>query len=251
MILGVIPARYASTRFPGKPLVDILGKPMIQHVYERCVQAHSLADVVVATDDERIASAVNRFGGKVVMTRSDHLSGTERVGEVAEKWPDFSHYVNIQGDEPLIDPRQIDQLGALLHGSDQAKIATLARTIQSASFLQSPNAVKVVLDHKGNALYFSRAPIPYVRDKEALDKWIKKGVFLKHVGIYGFERNALLAVSQMKPSYLEETESLEQLRWLANGYPIRVGKTEFESPAVDSPEDLVMVIELIKAKEKR
>lgn len=237
MILGVIPARYASTRFPAKPLVDIRGKSMIQRVYEQASRSTELAEVIVATDDERILSHVESFGGRVEMTAAQHRSGTERVAEVAMRHPQYAYCVNIQGDEPFLDPTQIDLLCQTLR-SPEVQIATLTRKITDPETLHSPHVVKVVTDHQGDALYFSRSPIPYCRDEADPNQWPETVAYFKHIGIYGFRREVLLAVTEMKPSPLELAESLEQLRWLANGHRIRTAETDREALAIDTPEDL-------------
>lgn len=235
-ILGVIPARYGSTRFPGKPLVAIKGQPMVWHVYERALAA-GLDEVIVATDDVRIEAAVLERGGKVIMTASEHPSGTDRCGEVLQKLQAqqlaFDFVVNIQGDEPFIDPLQIQQLCA---GLESGKITTLAKAITSIAQLQNPNTVKVVWSKKTQeALYFSRYPIPYWRGGgDAFGQHI----YYKHVGLYGFDAAVLLALVQLPPASLELAESLEQLRWLENGYRIKVVETELEAKSVDVPEDL-------------
>lgn len=238
MILGIIPARYASTRFPGKPLVYIGGKTMIQRVYEQALQAKHLGKVVVATDDRRIWEHVQGFGGEVVMTRSDHPSGTDRCAEVARRYPEATHAVNIQGDEPFIQPEQIDLLAAaLLEGGRRFSIATLAKKIEHPEHLFNPNVVKVVFSAAHGALYFSRHPIPYCRGKEP-DAWLGHTPFYKHIGMYGYSRSTLLRLARLQPTPLELAESLEQLRWLENGLRIRVVETEQETTGIDTPEDL-------------
>lgn len=237
MILGVIPARYASSRFPAKPLVDIRGKSMIRRVYEQASQASELAEVIVATDDTRIFGHVQDFGGKVEMTAEHHRSGTERVAEVAARHPQYAYCVNIQGDEPFLDPAQIDLLCRTLRAPG-VEIATLIRRLTDPAALLSPHTVKVVSDHRGDALYFSRSPIPYFRDEADARHWPEHAAYYKHIGIYGFRREVLLAVAAMKPSPLEQAESLEQLRWLANGHRIRTAETNEEALAIDTPEDL-------------
>ncbi len=233
-ILGVIPARFASSRFPGKPLIELAGKSMIQRVYEQAAQAHCLKEVVVATDDRRIFEAVMAFGGQVEMTSSDHPNGTDRVGELAQKKEAFSHVINIQGDEPLIDPLQIDALGELLF-NPEVEIATLVRSITDAEQINNPHVVKAVRDKRGRALYFSRLPIPYPRSDVP-------PAYFQHIGIYGFRRKTLLELIQLPPSPLEEAESLEQLRWLYHGYPIHTAITELPTYAVDRPEDVEGII---------
>lgn len=240
-ILAVIPARYASTRLPGKPLVPLAGKPMIERVWERVRQAASLSGVVIATDDERIRSAVQGFGGEVVMTRSDHRSGTERVAEVAAARKDAEIIVNVQGDEPLIDPAAIDAVVEAVRADAEVNVATLAVPIVNPSDIMDPNVVKAVLDFDGNALYFSRAPIPWVRDRGGS----VHARHLKHLGIYAFRREALLEFPTFPQGDLERIEQLEQLRWLENGYRIRVAETEHDSIGVDAPEDVARVEQLL------
>lgn len=236
-ILGVIPARYASTRFPGKPLVDIQGKPMIQHVYERASQAQGMAHIVVATDDERIASVVRGFGGEVEMTSPLHRSGTERLTEVLPRYPQATHAINIQGDEPFIHVSHLEQVARLL-AQPAIKLATLVRPIHDVDTLLNPNVVKVALGEGGRTLYFSRQPIPFCRSCPSHEEWLAKGCYYKHLGIYGYEREALLQYNSLSPSPLEQMESLEQLRWLAHGYAMWADVTEVEAQAIDTPEDL-------------
>lgn len=237
MILGVIPARYASTRFPGKPLVEIQGKTMIQRVYEQASQCGRLQELVVATDDARIFSHVQDFGGKALMTSSEHPSGTDRCAELALKRPDATHIVNIQGDEPFILPQQIDLLVNTLLESPDVEIATLAKNIEEAHALFDPNCVKVAFNAQGKAIYFSRHPIPYLRGLDPAN-WIDAFTYFKHIGLYGFKRETLLALAQLKPTPLERAESLEQLRWLEHGYSIHVGITSWETQGIDTPADL-------------
>src|SRR5579862_536819 len=233
-VLAVIPARYASTRLPGKPLVSLGGKPMIERVWERVGRAASISSVVVATDDERIRKVVEGFGGKVAMTRSDHRSGTERVAEVAAAHGDAEMFVNVQGDEPLIEPAAIDAAVDAIVSDEAVNVATLAVPIASPADIMDPNIVKTVLDFDGNALYFSRAPIPWVRDRGGP----VHARHLKHLGLYAFRREALLEFATFPQGDLERIEQLEQLRWLENGYPIRVAETEHDSVSVDVPEDV-------------
>ncbi|MDB4286359.1 3-deoxy-manno-octulosonate cytidylyltransferase [bacterium] len=239
MILGIIPARYDSSRFPGKPLVNIQGKTMIERVYQQCAKADRLDKVIVATDDERIFRHVQGFSGHVMMTKGHHISGTERIGEVAKNFPEYDHCINIQGDEPYIDPRQIDLLCETLADDPAVHIATLVKRTQDKERAQNPNSIKVVVDHNGDALYFSRSLIPFYRNL------LKTGepTYLQHIGIYGFTREILLKIPQMKPSELETAESLEQLRWMANGYKIRTAETDMESHSIDTPEDLHRLLE--------
>jgi 3-deoxy-manno-octulosonate cytidylyltransferase (CMP-KDO synthetase) len=285
-ILGVIPARFASTRFPGKPLVMINGKSMIQRVYEQAKKCKSLARIVVATDDERIFKHVQSFGGEAMMTADTHQSGTDRCAEVVERlnfeiqtaFLDsdtapiigkitprfdgiFTAVINIQGDEPYIQPEQIEKVVEILRGGgfqisdskfqeDAAKrqtsnvelqtdfgIATLAKCIDNQEDIENPNIVKVVFDAMGKAVYFSRSPIPFLRNIDRKD-WAKSGQFFKHIGLYGYKTNVLLDLAQLSPSNLEKLESLEQLRWLENGYAIGVAQTNLETIGIDTPEDL-------------
>jgi len=235
-ILGIIPARYASTRFPGKPLVDIYGKTMIQRVYEQSIKTKSLAHVVVATDDERIAEEVTNFGGQYVMTANTHQSGTDRCAEVAEKMPEYDIIINIQGDEPYISPEQIELLSTCF-SEEGTQLATLIKEIHTEEELFNVNIPKVVINAHQEALYFSRQTIPYLRNTER-ENWLKAHQFYKHIGIYGYRRDVLLALTKLKPSTLELTESLEQLRWLENGFTIKTKVTHLETIAIDTPEDL-------------
>ena len=236
-VIGIIPARYASTRFPGKPLALIKGKPMIQRVYEQALKS-KLDAVVVATDDVRIADAVMDFGGGYVMTDPKHPSGTDRCREAMELFDSqCDAVVNIQGDEPFIDPRQIDQLVELICRDDTV-IASLAKRIEDEEELFRPDTVKVVMDACGRALYFSRHPMPFMRHLDRKD-WLRNGVFHKHVGIYAYKSETLRQIADMQPSSLEMAESLEQLRWLQNGIPIRMGITTSENVAIDQPADIV------------
>lgn len=243
-ILGIIPARYASTRFPGKPLVDICGKSMIQRVYEQASKAITLHKVVVATDDERIFEHVIGFGGKAVMTDSTHQSGTDRCAEVAGKYVDFEGFINIQGDEPLIDPKQIDLLGNKL-SEKEVELATLIKKIESSDELFNNNIPKVVCKANGEAAYFSRESIPHLRGVDP-SEWLQKHTFYKHIGIYAYRAAALQQITRLPVSKLEKAESLEQLRWIENGYRIHTVVTDIETQAIDTPEDLEKVIQLIK-----
>lgn len=240
-VIVVIPSRYASTRLPGKPLVALAGKPMVQHVYERAKQAQTVHRVLVATDDQRIVDAVKAFGGEARMTRTDHRTGTERIAEVAVH-EEGDVFVNVQGDEPLIDPVAIDTaVGALLE-EPQAQIATVATPIRHAGDIMDPNVVKTVLDFDGNALYFSRAPIPWIRDTQ--QKLHVK--YWKHLGLYVFQREALLEYSTLPQGELEKIEQLEQLRWLENGWKIRVAEVVHDAVSVDIPEDVGRVERLMQ-----
>lgn len=240
MILAIIPARYASTRFPGKPLVDIGGKTMIQRVYDQVCLAGKVDRVVVATDDERIATHVRTFGGEVLMTRAEHPSGTDRCAEVALQFPEAEWVLNVQGDEPFIQPQQIDLLAETLVRHPRHRIATLAKPVNDAEDLANPNLVKVVFSETAGAIYFSRHPIPFVRGIEPAE-WCEHHTFYRHIGLYGFERETLLALAALTPAPLERAESLEQLRWLEHGYGIAVGITEMETLGIDTPEDLLKI----------
>ncbi len=236
-ILGIIPARFGSTRFPGKPLVDIDGKTMIQHVFEQAKRCKLLTDVVVATDNEQIFNEVTRFGGKVNMTLSTHQSGTDRCAEVINKLPEqYDVILNIQGDEPFIDPIQITQLCNCFLDS-KTQIATLIKRITTHEDLFNENKVKVTFNINDFAIYFSRNPIPFYRG-EAPENWLKKHQYFKHIGIYGYQTDVLKKITTLKPSSLELAEGLEQLRWLENGYHIKIAKTELEAISIDTPDDL-------------
>ncbi|MEP6960694.1 MAG: 3-deoxy-manno-octulosonate cytidylyltransferase, partial [Acidobacteriota bacterium] len=244
-ILGVIPARYASSRFPGKSLVSIAGKTMLQHVWERASQARYLTSVIIATDDERIRQAAQAFGARVVMTRDDHVSGTDRVAEVASA-SDAHWIVNVQGDEPTLDPAAIDAtiLGILdQQGDVEAPMGTLKTPILRPEVVHDPNVVKVVTDHNGNAIYFSRSPIPFVRESGSP---VTQGLVThyKHIGLYIYQRDFLLAYSDLPIGPLEQAERLEQLRALENGFRIRVVETDYDSIGIDTPEDYQHVMEL-------
>lgn len=248
MTLAIIPARYASTRFPGKPLAEMKGKSMIQRVYERVARSKAINQVVVATDDERIERHVKAFGGEVVMTRADHPSGTDRVAEAAANFPEASLIVNVQGDEPFIDPRQIEAVVTPFSDPDLS-IATLAHPITDERSLLSPNVVKVVRDHRGRALYFSRHTIPYLRD-QPIGQWILAGKHLQHLGLYAYRANILPTLTKLPKGALEEDESLEQLRWLAAGYPIHVGISDIPAIGIDTPEDLARAIKWLGQEEQ-
>ncbi len=236
-VLGIIPARYASTRLPGKPLLEIGGQSMIQRVYKRVASASSIDLAVIATDDEKIFQHVQGFGGVVRMTSPDHQSGTDRCAEVARELSDFDIIVNIQGDEPFIDLADIDQVVGLLKGEQAAQIATLGTPIIRQDDVFNPNIVKLVKNSAGRALYFSRNPIPYLRNYPQ-EQWSDHHVFIRHLGIYGFQRSSLLAVTELPVGQLERLEALEQLRWLEAGFSIQVGMTENPSQGIDTPEDL-------------
>lgn len=243
--LGIIPARFASTRFPGKPLADIKGKTMIQRVYEQASKA--LEQVVVATDDSKIVSAVENFGGKVVMTSETHQSGTDRCFEalqIVEKENDslFDVVINIQGDEPFIRQDQIELLKKCFVEA-HIDIATLVKQIENESIVFDPNKPKVILNNNQEALYFSRSPIPFVRG-EKKEKWLDSHVFFQHIGMYAYRVKALREITSLKQSSLEKAESLEQLRWLENGYKIKTAITQYESFGIDTPADLKRALDL-------
>ncbi len=240
MITGIIPARYESTRFPGKPLVDIHGKSMLQRVYEQC-QKSKLDRLVVATDDDRIVAHVKDFGGEVILTASTHKSGTDRIAEASDKLnlQDDCIVVNIQGDEPFIHPEDINLLAACFE-NQKTQIATLVKKINAIETLENPNNPKVILNANKEALYFSRAPIPHLKDFKKED-WLNHHTFYKHIGIYGFRTAVLKEIRQQPSSLLEQKEGLEQLRWLENGYCIQTAETNSESFAVDCPEDLIRI----------
>lgn len=244
--LAVIPARYASTRFPGKPLVDIRGKSTIRRVYEQANKATLVDEVIVATDDERILEHVQGFGGQVVMTSDQHRSGTDRCAEVAAALSGFDRIINVQGDEPFINPQQIDQVVQPLIEDPEVAIATLAKQLTDPDVLFDPNVVKVVFNALHRALYFSRNTIPYLRDVPR-ESWLEEAAFYKHIGIYGFKREVLLALAQLEPGVLEQCESLEQLRWLEAGYSIYVGITQWETHGIDRPEDLKKIEENLQS----
>lgn len=238
--IGIIPARYDSSRFPGKPLADIAGRSMVEHVYRRAGMAASLALVCVATDDRRIYDAVRAFGGEVVMTRSDHRSGTDRIAEAARSL-EADVVVNVQGDEPLLDPAEIDAVVAPFAGRPDLCMSTAAVPIRTAQDIEDPGVVKVVLDQQGYALYFSRLPIPYHGAAAGRTR-------LKHLGLYAYRRDFLFTYASLPPTPLEEAERLEQLRVLEHGYRILVVRTEHDAVSVDTPEDLMRVRGLVEGR---
>ncbi len=243
---AIIPARYASTRFPGKPLALLSGKPIIQHVYEQVNQV--IKDVWVATDDQRIFETVNTFGGKAVMTRKDHKSGTDRIEEAAEKIQTQADIIiNVQGDEPFIQPSQIETLCELFK-HPQTQIATLGKPFEGIEAVKNTNSPKIVTNYQGFALYFSRSVIPFVRGIEE-NEWLEHFPYLKHLGIYAYRREILKEITKLPMSSLEKAESLEQLRWLQNGYRIRVGITNVETIGIDTPKDLERAEAFIAKKE--
>ena len=252
-ILGVIPARYASTRLPGKVLADICGKPMIRHVYERALRALCLTELVVATDDRRVFEAVHAFAGDgaAVMTSPDHPNGSSRAAEVLERknkeGRDLDAVINIQGDEPFIRPEQIEQLKRCFDAPD-VRIATLAKAFDpDGDFEQTlfnPNTPKVAFDVHGDALYFSRSIIPYIRGAVHTE-WLRRHTFYKHIGLYAYRAETLRAITLLPQSSLEKAESLEQLRWLENGYRIRVAVTPYDTVGIDTPDDLARAVALL------
>jgi len=254
-VIAIIPARYGSTRLDGKPLLDIAGKPMVQWVYERAKKAKLIRDVLVATDDKRVMSAVERFGGKAVMTSSSHRSGTDRIAEAAGSL-NADVIVNVQGDEPLIEPEMIDEAIKPLLAESSLLISTLKTRIANEEELKDPNVVKVVTDREGFAIYFSRLPIPYVREQmqEARSKMQESSAFslqpsashYKHIGLYVYRKDFLLKFAKMKPTPLEDAEKLEQLRVLENGYKIKVVETKYNSVGVDTQEDLEKVRKIVE-----
>ena len=243
-ILCVIPARYASTRLPGKPLRDIAGKPMICRVYDRAAKARTLSGVIVATDDERILRAVEEHGGRAMMTAREHPTGTDRLAEVAAAYPDMELIINVQGDEPLIEPALIDELGRAFEGDEALQMATVMTPMETMEEQKNPNNVKVVTDRKGYALYFSRSLLPYPRNGTECPVY-------KHIGIYAYRREFLLAYAKMAPTPLERTESLEQLRALENGYRIKCVVSDARFVGVDTEEDLAKVNEIYRELENK
>ena len=243
--IAVIPARYASTRFPGKPLAMLGGKTVIQRVCDQV--ASILPEVYVATDDERIFRAVEAFGGRAVMTRTDHKSGTDRIEEAVEKIGTLADVViNVQGDEPFIQPSQVETLMHLFD-NPETQIGTLGKPFETVEAVKNPNSPKIVVDNRGFALYFSRSVIPYIRGVEE-SQWLGHYPFLKHLGVYAYRRKVLAEVTRLPQGWLEKAESLEQLRWLENGYRIRVGITTVETVGIDTPEDLARAEQFLAEK---
>lgn len=240
-IIGIIPARYASTRFPAKALADIGGKSMIQRVYEQASKSTNLSRVIVATDDERIKQHVESFDGEVIMTSTEHQSGTDRCFEALQKSGAKADYViNIQGDEPFILPAQITRLSEVLNGT--VELATLIRKIESEEILFNTNTPKVVIDKNQNVLYFSRQTLPYLRDVTQ-EEWLSRHTFYKHIGIYAYRTDILSEITKLPVSSLEKAEALEQLRWLENGYSIKAVVTPDDSHGIDTPDDMARVSE--------
>ena len=243
-IIGIIPARYASTRLPGKPLIMIGGKTMIQRVYEQAKKVTELDEVYVATDDARIADAVKNFGGHAILTSPDHQSGTDRCSEVLKKLnKQVDVVINIQGDEPFIDPAQIALVASCFNDAS-VNIASLIKKLDKESEVQNPNTVKAVINSLGNALYFSRSPIPYRRNPEA------QITYYKHIGIYGYRAQTLIDLTRLPQGAIEKAESLEQLRWLENGYDIRLKETNMETISIDTPDDLMKAEAYVKANKE-
>lgn len=241
-ILGIIPARYGSSRFPGKPLIDLKGKSMIQRVYEGAKKSTLLSEVIVATDDQRIVEEVERFSGKVMLTNPNHPSGTDRCGEIAAHFNDIDVVINIQGDEPLVDYRQLDVLAKAFE-NENVQIATLGINHVSMEDILNTNRIKIVLNQHQNALYFSRSPLPNFAN--ATGNPLEKYPFLRHIGLYAYRTEILRQLVNLKPTSLEQIESLEQLRWLYYGYPIHVVLTDIETPNIDVPADVEKVLALL------
>lgn len=241
MIVGIIPARFASTRFPGKPLADIAGRSMIERVYNQALSASRLDAVAVATDDERIFDHVKNFGGQVFMTSEAHPTGTDRCAEAAKQFPQADFVINIQGDEPFIRPEQIDLLAQTLEGAESKfGIATLVKRIEDPELLWSTNTAKVVFSEAAGAIFFSRQAIPFCRGV-AQDNWHLNHTFYKHIGMYGYRADVLQQLAELRPTPLEQAESLEQLRWLEHGFAIKIAECPWETIGIDSPEDLERV----------
>lgn len=258
-IMGVIPARYASTRFPGKPLVLIGGVSMVMRTYLQACKAEALADVVVATDDARIYNHVTENGGKAVMTSPSHPTGTDRILELAENFPEMDAFINIQGDEPFIEPEQINQVCAALGMGEEAKVGTLVKRMEDLSHLYNPNVIKVVRRDDGQALYFSRSPIPFNRQTAfewgrvtpEMENWHAQFGYFRHIGIYGYTRMALEIIRTLKMGSMELSESLEQLRWMQAGIPIQTLITQFENFGIDAPEDQERAEKMLAERAKK
>lgn len=248
MIIGIIPARYASTRFPGKPLADILGKSMLQRVYEQSSQSKFLKRVVVATDDERIFDHVKSFGGDVVMTAEHHPSGTDRCWDAAQQIDEaFDYVINVQGDEPFIDPKQIDELASVLQDGS-IELATQMIAVNNYDMLVDKGEVKIVLNKNDEAMYFSRSIIPFIKNVDEKE-WLDHHTYYRHVGMYAYRKDILEKITKLPVSSLEKAESLEQLRWIENGFKIKCVVTNYDSHCVDTPEDLEKAIQILKTKQ--
>jgi len=248
-VLGIIPARYGSTRLPGKPLIKVKGKTIIQRVYERASLSEVLYKVVVATDDVRIYNHVRKFGGLAIMTRQVHRSGTMRCGEVLKSAPEADVIINVQGDEPLINPGEISRLGRFLIEDPDRQIGTLVKRIDRHEDLENPSVAKVVMDLYHRVLYFSRSAIPHVAG-HPVESWLDHGVYYKHVGLYGYTRKALLNLTKLDPCDIEQAESLEQLGWLYHGYPVHALETDIESIGIDTIEDVRLLEHILSLADK-
>jgi 3-deoxy-manno-octulosonate cytidylyltransferase (CMP-KDO synthetase) len=246
MIIGIIPARYASTRLPGKPLADILGKSMLQRVYEQSSKSKFLKRVVVATDDERIFDHVKSFGGEVIMTAENHPSGTDRCWDAAQQIDEaFEYVINVQGDEPFINPEQIDELAAVLQDGN-IELATQMVAVNSYDLLVDKGEVKIVLNKNNEAMYFSRSIIPFIKNVDEKD-WLQQHTYYRHVGMYAYRKDILESITKLPVSSLEKAESLEQLRWIENGFKIKCVVTQYDSHCVDTPQDLEKAIQMLRA----
>lgn len=244
MIVGIIPARYASTRFPGKPLINIMGKSMLQRVYEQAAKSTTLSKVVVATDDERIFDHVLSFGGEAVMTAADHPSGTDRCYDALQQLEgDFQYVINIQGDEPFIEPQQIDELATVLTDGT-TELATQMIAVDSYEILFDKGEVKIVLNENNEALYFSRMVIPFIKGVDEKE-WHTRHRYYRHVGMYAYRKDILAQITRLPVSSLEQAESLEQLRWVQNGFSVKCVTTKYESHCIDTPEDVEKVLKMI------
>ena len=241
-VLGIIPARFASSRFPGKPLIDLKGKSMIQRVYEGAKKSTRITEVIVATDDQRIFDEVQRFGGKVMMTKESHPSGTDRCAEVASHFPDMDVVINIQGDEPLVDYRQLEQLIDTFV-EPKTEIATLGNLSLTQEDVDNPNRIKVVVNAKNSALYFSRSAIP--NSHHSKGNPLENYPYMRHIGLYAYRSTVLQELTKLEPTSLEKIESLEQLRWLYYGYSIQLVETTIETPNIDVPEDVEKVLQFL------
>lgn len=249
MIIGIIPARYASTRLPGKPLANILGKSMLQRVYEQSSKSKFLKRVVVATDDERIFDHVKNFGGDVVMTAEHHPSGTDRCWDAAQQVDEtFNYVINVQGDEPFINPKQIDELASVLQDGS-IELATQMVAVNSYDLLEDKGEVKIVLNKNDEAMYFSRSIIPFIKNVDEKD-WLDHHTYYRHVGMYAYRKDILEKITKLPVSSLEKAESLEQLRWIENGFKIKCVATNYDSHCVDTPEDLEKAIQMFQTMNK-